>query len=311
MAPQDLLSQIPPARPHGRHRAVRPRAAFALLALAGAGCVFPNLEPTGIEVAWRFVEGNGADGEAARRTRTCAGARASTVRVAVTDANDATRTGTFTYDCEVGFETLESLQVDPSEVFLSLRAGTYEVELDAVSDPGVAFASDMSEIEVARKAVTLHAPALTLPVVPWTLRLTGADSCGEASLRLVYRDADAALVEGEAGGSSGSAGGTGAGASTGGSSTGGGSGAGTGGGGNLEGGVLYRSELVSATGLDLDGTPMACASLSGEHPFMDVDVGDYALEISVDGSPACSLALRVDRPDLAVEIDLANLPCAG
>ena len=42
------------------------RRSLFLLALWASGCVYPATEPTGMELSWRFLETNLADGEDAK-----------------------------------------------------------------------------------------------------------------------------------------------------------------------------------------------------------------------------------------------------
>jgi hypothetical protein len=84
-----------------------------VLAVASStGCVFPTDEPTGVELSWKFVEVNQADGEEATRVLTCAGALAEDIAARVVDVDDPRgRQGTFRFDCEDGFQTENDSEV--------------------------------------------------------------------------------------------------------------------------------------------------------------------------------------------------------
>ncbi|RMG96916.1 MAG: hypothetical protein D6705_10075 [Deltaproteobacteria bacterium] len=282
---------------------LQPRIALAIAASA-AGCAFPSLDPTGLEMAWRIQESNLADGEDARRERTCAGALASTVELALSDADEPERRGTFEYPCTLGRSTLEALQAEPSDVFVSLHPGDYEATATLVAQGGLFQVAATETVSVPGRSQALWVPTFELVTVDPKLAFVGQDTCSTVRLTLRYADADD-LVPDDPEETDGT---TGGGASSGTDTGTGGSGGTTP---DADDALVYRTGLTTDTGVSLAGDVTSCADLAPTQLVSDVDVGRYVLEVTVDEGPACPISVTFDRPQRTVTIDLANLPCAG
>mgnify|MGYP004085976607 CR=1 FL=1 len=74
--------------------------------------------------------------------------------------------------------------------------------------------------------------------------------------------------------------------------------------------LLYREALRSEQGVSLAGATTNCADLDAEQRVLEVDPGDYTLDIDVDGR-VCAMDITVGLRGAAHVIDLANLPCDG
>jgi hypothetical protein len=253
-------------------------------ALSLGGCVFPARDPTGVELSWRFTELNENDLDPESDTdlapvRTCAGALVQEVSISIVDNDDATRNGTFDYNCEDGFQTPDEARTEASDAFLELDPGSYAVEVSTTDTMGRVEIPLTKDIDVLSRTLTIEAWDLSRPLTAWRVQLTGATACGELQFRLRYSDPKAQLGEPEL---------------------------------NEEGDAvptLYRQNLMSDRGLSLGGAPFPCSpDADGLHLFTDLDPGEYTLEITRDGQ-VCALGVLVDLDGPVLPIDLANLPC--
>ncbi|MCA9705761.1 MAG: hypothetical protein KDK70_07930 [Myxococcales bacterium] len=258
--------------------------ASGAVVLAGlTGCVYPATEPTGVELSWRFVEQNLADGEDAVRVRSCEGAFAEQIAVAVEDQDTPARQGIFRFDCTQGYQTAIDLQTEASDAFIRLDPGPYTIALHAVDD---AMRSDRSElldtreVEVEGRIITISTWELSRGPVDWSVELRSADACDSMTLSLYYATPQIDLAEYTPD--------------------------------EEQTLPLYRTALASDRGLPVGGEPIACAAeLSGAHAFVGLDRGEYLLEVAVDGT-VCALRVDLHTPEGASSvIDLANLPCEG
>jgi hypothetical protein len=259
---------------------VRDEIAVVVLASCLGGCVFPADEPTGAELSWRFYELNIVDGEDAARVRTCAGALADRVEIAIVDRDDARRRGTFDYECGMGFQTVDQFQTEASDAFIELQPGTYDVQVEIVDTLGFREVTANRELDVLSRTLTVEALELARATAPWPLRLSGTDTCTELGVRLLYADpenhlSDPPLDED----------------------------------GNVQP-TVYRENLFSDRGLHAGGAANPCAGMAGLHVFPEVDVGGYRLELTVDGAP-CVIPVSVDPTVPEATLDLANLACDG
>lgn len=259
------------------------RSAGLVLVLPLLGCVYPATEPTGIELSWRFLEHNEADGEDARRVRSCAGADTEQVAVEITDQADPRRSSIFRFDCAEGYQTTVDLQTEASDAFVRLNPGTYTMAISAVDDANnapVAEQLQSREVTIEERGVTVAPWELSRAPVPWSLELTGLDACGGVTLALHYgapeRDLPDHVPDEE------------------------------------DSPRLYRAALTSDRGLAVGGQTTACsADLAGTHRFDAMDRGEYRLEITVDGR-RCPLPVDLRIPQGGGNtIDLAKLPCDG
>ena len=247
------------------------------LLLAAPACVFPNQRVTGIEFSWGFIEGNATDGEQGKRLRRCAGIDGGNVEVDVDDINHEDRAGTFNFACDDGFQTPSQAQIEPSNAFVSLREGRYDVAIAALSSSGRFVASDRSVIDVGDRGVALAGWLFTPEPMQWNFDLGGLSTCQQLTLSLVYEDTEAALVEPPEDSDP----------------------------------VIYRAALTSTDGLHLGGMAMDCASLTSQmHVFTDVDRGRYILRADVDGVE-CSIPLDLDHDQQVTVFRADNLPCQG
>jgi hypothetical protein len=250
-----------------------------------ASCVFPAYRVTGLELSWRFVETNDADGEEARRVRTCAGASTSQLEVDIADTDDEERQHVFLYDCATGYQTAEEFQVTASDAFISLNPGNYDMALRAVDSTGVQVLMAEANVAVEERVATVYRWDLEIAPVDWTLDLSGTNACTNLALRLLYADPETSLA---------------APADAAGTQTGTDAGS--------ENDVLYRQMLTSDGGLNLGGESAACADVGGTHVFTGVDTGAYVLEIEVDGQ-SCSKPVTIWSPKPFLALDLADLSC--
>lgn len=257
---------------------------LACLALgAASACVYPSGDPTGVELSWRFVEHNNADGEEAIAGRTCAGAQAEQINFAITDADDEFRHAILRYDCSEGYQTADTLQIAASDAFVQLRPGTYGFEvsvLDDATDPSTEQRLEVREVIVEKRRVTVQTWQFSRAPIDWTLDLRGTDTCSSLALALDYASPQGDLPEFVPA--------------------------------DDDAPVPYRRGLVSASGLPLSGQIQPCDTLDDEpHAFSDLDRGEYILDLQVDGQ-ACPVLIDLRAPDDATSvIDLANLPCGG
>ena len=254
------------------------------LVFAG-GCVFPAGEPTGVELSWRFTEANMVDGEEAPRARGCVGVEAAQIAADITDDDTPSRQGIFRFDCEAGYQTQREFQTEASDAFVELDPGLYQMRLFALDD-GVSFGGgellEEREVDVADRQVTTELWELVRAPLTWELALTGTEDCAELTLALFYDNPVEQLPEDDLDEE------------------------------QVERGVLYRENLTSEDGaLRFDGTPIECGpALATTHRVLDVDRGDYVLEVAA-GSSACRVRVGIGPESASLPLDLANLPCAG
>ena len=257
---------------------MRDRVALLLAGVAG-GCVYPAHEPTGLELSWRFFEGNPTDGEASLRVRSCSGVFVSTMWLNVYDDDDEARTGTFRFPCDEGFQTISAFQTEASDAFVRLDSGDYRVELfSRLASGELEFLAERT-FDVNGRGVTVEPWLLTRPTFDWELVLAGTDTCQTVSMRLDYADAVAALPELPEGDDE-----------------------------EPEAPLAYRDNLSTDRGLALGGQEQACAGLEGTHVVTQMDRGDYLLEIVVDGR-TCEVPLALEPFAAPTTIDLNGLTC--
>jgi hypothetical protein len=249
---------------------LRPRPELLLtLALA---CVLPYGGATGVEVRWSLREVNAADGDDARRLRTCAGAGLSQVEVEVVDADDPGRAAAFAHACSAGNPPPAARATEPAEIFIDLRAGAYDVTATALAAGGTVLAG--AAIEVEAHAIATLDLELARPPRPLELELTGACTTLTAALRYADPAADLYLDDPDAPP------------------------------------AVYRQQLRSDRDLRLGGqTGQPCAGLVGLHRVV-VDPGRYLLELAVDGR-ACKIPLAVEDSPVRLALDLENPACGG
>lgn len=261
--------------------------------MSGAGCVFPADEPTGIELSWRFVEVNDVDGEEASRIRSCQGARIETVRFEITDADAPTRSGTFEFDCETGYQTAEQFQTQSSDAFVQLDSGSYEVRVTGRVQGGGSEVLLDDTVDVLSRTLTVEVLELAREPVQWSFVLTGVQACEGLSVTLTYADPQDALAdpsngEGEQEADEGDTDGAGASEP-----------------------VVYRETLRTDRDLPLAGAPVQCGdNLAGTHVVSGIDPGAYRLELLV-GDTQCVVPVDIHAGATEPVIDLANLPCDG
>ncbi|MDC0718804.1 hypothetical protein [Nannocystis bainbridge] len=242
--------------------------------LLGPACVLPAGGATGLELTWSAREVNAVDGPEARRARTCLGTGLSRVAVQVVDAADPARDRVFAYACEAGNISPAARTVETPEIFLDLRAGTYDLTASgrATDDAPLAIALAVGEVE--SHAITLVDLELQRPPQQLDLALTGA--CGDLTVALRYADpaADLFLAEGD------------------------------------EPPALYRQALASDRGLRLGGQSQPCTGLAGAHRVQGLDPGRYRLDLEIDGR-TCSRALAIEDSPVQIALDLENPACDG
>lgn len=261
---------------------MRERPAVIAAALLVGGCVYPAHEPTGLELSWRFFEGNPADGDASKRVRSCSAVFVSTMWMNVYDDDDEDRTGTFRFPCDDGFQTISEFQTEASDAFLRLGSGDYRVELFSRKADGELELLAERTFDVNGRGVTVEPWLLTRPTFDWEIVLAGADTCQSLSLRLDYADAEAALPElaiedqdeDE----------------------------------EPDVPLAYRDNLSSDRGLLLGGQEQSCAGFEGAHVVAQMDRGDYLLEVIVDGR-TCEVPLSLEPFAEPTMIDLNGLTC--
>lgn len=244
--------------------------------LFGPSCVLPAGGASGVEVTWTAREANAVDGDEARRARTCRGAGLARVALEVVDTDTPARARVFHHGCEAGNPDPETRAVEPPEIFLDLRAGTYALTASGRGPAGddEVRAAAVAVAEVEARALVAVDLELVRPPQPLDLVLSGA--CGELALGLHYADpaADLSLADAEAPPS------------------------------------LYRLGLASDRGLALGGQARACAGLEGRHRVPEVDPGRYRLDLVIDGR-ACSRSLIVEDSPVELALDLENPACDG
>lgn len=248
---------------------LRPRPELLLtLALA---CVLPYGGATGVEVRWTVREQNGADGDDARRLRTCTGAGLADIDVGVIDTDDPGRAARFTYACSAGNPPPAARATEPAEIFIDLRAGAYDVGVTAPATGEAVLGS--AAIEVEGHALTALDLELALPPRTLELELTGACTTLTAALRYADPAADLYLDDPDAPP------------------------------------AVYREQLRSGD-LRLGGqADQPCAGLVGLHRFV-IDPGRYLLDLAVDGR-ACKILVAVEDSPVRLTLDLENPACGG
>lgn len=250
---------------------LRPRP--ELLALILGACVLPAGGAGGVEVLWSLREQNGVDGDGARRLRTCAGAGVDEVHLALRDAADPARSSSQRFPCPAGNPPPEARARETPEIFLDLRAGRYELGVDALDGAGEALAAVDEVLDLGRHAVVLVDPELARPLQPLTIQLGGG--CERIALALRYADPERDL--------------------------------------HPDGQpvpALYRQALRSDRGLPLDGSERPCPDPLGAHRVDDLDPGAYLLELRVDGR-TCPIPLHVGDSPAHLAVDLENPGCDG
>jgi hypothetical protein len=251
-----------------------------LSVLVAAACVYPGQEPTGLELSWRFVEDNLADGEEALRVRTCEGAEVSRVDVKIVDLDDEERAETFEFDCAIGYQTVEQFQTSASDAYIRLDSGDYSLALTAVAPDGATELLAQSEVDVSGRQITVEPQVLRRATFDWTIELVSTDACAELSLAVFHDDPAAALADFDEDAEDPTA-------------------------------TRYRAGLATDRGIAVSGEPVACsAELAGTHLVADVDPGTYRLDVEVDGT-ACAIRLDLDAAHSTTTVDLAALPCNG
>jgi len=261
-------------------RCRRSSLALAAVLVPLSGCVLPTYDVSGLELSWRFVEVHPVGGDAKAPVRTCIGAGFNRLVFFVEDVNDATRRGSFVFDCELGFQTAEEARTTQSDAFVELHGGTYRVTVEGENPVETGVRLGTREVNVNARGATLQEFELARDGVPWRIELVGLDTCTDIGLSLFYADPVAALTEpavNDAG---------------------------------MPIPMLYRPTLMSHRGLSLAGAAAACdgEATPGFHDFMDIDPGTYRLEIARDGQ-TCAVPVVVSGMPTETTIDLANLTC--
>lgn len=255
-------------------------APLALVTLLGSGCVLPTAKLTGMELSWSFVEGNGADGDEARRYRSCAGADTTTVEVLVEDQGDEDRRRVFPFDCEEAYLTPDEALVTTRDLFIDLLPGRYDLRLQTFDGNRSPVMSTRREVLIEERGVNAQAFDLSLPLLAWSLTLEGLDGCGGIQLGVRYADPEVDLADLDPETEDPAA-------------------------------VPYRTALASDAGLTLDGQEVACDALADPiHNFVGMDRGRYLLDVQVDGA-GCAVPFEVAHTAEGLTLDLANLPCDG
>lgn len=236
-----------------------------------------------MELSWRFIEHNLADGEDALRIRTCEGVQTEQVAMEISDIDAPTRHGVFRFDCIEGYQTVTALQTEASDAFIRLDPGAYSIAMvaeDDAEDASVREHLEARELTVEERGITIVTWEVSRAPVSWTVELSGVETCDSLALALYYANPETVLAEYLPS--------------------------------EEQSLPLYRQDLQSDQGLGVSARTIECSSApAGIHHFEGLDRAEYLLEVAVDGN-VCSL--RVDlRPglDAASVIDLANLPCAG
>lgn len=261
------------------------RSVAATLLLLASACVLPADEPTGLELSWRLIEVNTVDGEDAQRLRTCAGGHVDEVVFEITDGSDAERSEIFRYPCSYGYQTVSQFQTESSDAFIELKPRGYAVTIDIVGTTAegeevVRRARDI-DVDVLERTVTLQDFDFGLEPVELTLTLEGIETCEQLALSLRYDNPEAALAEPPLGDD-----------------------------GIAPTSLLYRENLTTELGVSLAGTASACADLDSTQRVLEVDPGNYTLDVDADGV-VCPIDITVGLRGAAHVIDLANLPCDG
>jgi hypothetical protein len=234
-----------------------------------------------MELSWRFVETNLADGDEGRRVRTCDGAGIGELDFHIQDQDDEARQGRFSFACADGFQTAVEFQRETSGAFIELHPSAYGVQVVMRGQYEQAF--DPRDVQVSSSALALESFDLAMAPVTWSLTFANVDACSTVSLVLAYALpaddlADAAETEE---------------------------------GDEPPANLLYRQALATNRGTSLAGGPSPCdVTLEGEHLVETLDPGRYRLVLDVDGS-SCNVPIDVWSTNINTTLDLANLPCAG
>ena len=227
---------------------MRPERMLALLSALAAACVFPTDEPTGVELSWRFYEGNGVDGKDAQRLRTCVGVGIDTLTFALVDEGNPDRRGTFEFGCSVGYQTPDQYQTEASDAFIPLHGGTYDVDVVA-RGPDREQDVSMRTADVQSKGSTSESLDLGLDPVDWSFDLEGLGACQQLGLVLRYADPANDLAQPPMDDN-----------------------------GNVPN-VVYRKGLTTDEGLSLGGDSVVCSGdIAGLHTVSQLDIGAYVLE---------------------------------
>ncbi|HEY8378972.1 MAG TPA: hypothetical protein VIK91_20915, partial [Nannocystis sp.] len=242
--------------------------------LLGQACVLPAGGATGVEITWTARETNDVDGPAARRLRTCAGVGLAEVAVRVVDRDDPARDRTFHHPCARGNLSPEARAVEPPEVFLDLRAGSYDISASGRDSESDERATAAAAVDVEPHVVAAVDLELAPPPQPLDLTLSG--TCGQLTAALRYADPAADLFLDDPAAPP----------------------------------TVYREALASDRGLRLGGQPGPCAGLAGVHRVEGLDFGRYRLDLDIDGR-RCTIAVTVEDSPVALAVDLENPACDG
>lgn len=242
--------------------------------LPGFACVLPGGGATGVELTWTVREANDIDGPEARRLRACSGAELARVAVRVVDRDDPARDRVFTHPCAAGNPSPAVRAVEAPEIFLDLRAGSYDITASGRGADDQERARAVAVAEVETHAVAALDLELVRPLQPLDLAVTG--TCGQLVAALRYADpvADLFLADPD------------------------------------DPPAAYRDALESDRGLRLGGQTQPCAGLAGSHRVAGVDPGRYRLDLEIDGR-RCTIPVAVEDSPVALALDLENPACGG
>lgn len=263
------------------------------LALGLSACVLPRDPLTGIEVSWSLREreasdigkgegegeGEIADKADALRLRTCTGSLLRRVEFLIEDEEGSSRTATFSYACELGYQTPDEFASLPPDIYVDLRPGDYHLVTRATSEfDGATFETEQ-DLEVDEFGVTRVVVDLGPALAPWQLDTSGGLGCDFASATLSYAEPGEDLATPpEATATS----------------------------------ARYREGLVSDGGLSLplNGEMLACDGPWAQDQHFKLDPGRYILTIEADDR-LCAIPIVVPFAGLKTTLDLAKLPCDG
>ena len=252
----------------------RPRLLVALAALPG--CVLPAGGATGVEVTWSLREANTADGDDARRLRTCDGAGLDRVVLDVADVADPERRRQFPHGCTAGNPSPATRATEVPEIFLDLRAGEYALTATAEGPGAVPRAVAATAATVEQHAVLALDLELARPLQPVDLDLAPGP-CDRVTADLRYADPTADLFLDDPDAPP----------------------------------ATYRAALVSDRGLRLGGQDQACATIpAGLHRVSAVDPGRYVLHLAIDGR-TCAVPVVVEDSPVRLALDLEKPACGG
>ncbi len=263
-----------------------PTSGLALgLALALSTCVLPQDPLTGIEISWSLRERETSDiggGEneiidetSTLRLRTCTGSLLRRVELLLEDDDGPDRAATFSYACELGYQTPDEFASLPSNIYVDLRPGHYRLVTRATSEfDGATFETER-DLEVGELGVTRVVVDLGPALAPWQLNTGGGLGCSFASATLSYAEpGDDLATPPEPTATS----------------------------------ARYREGLIGDAGLPLNGEMIACDGPWAQEQRFNLDPGRYILTIEADDR-LCAIAIVVPFAGLKTTLDLAKLPC--